>query len=226
MFLSDANGKQDRLVWDKDWTEWQLKDWQTKLKHSLPVTFLVNFGEECSRFKSRWASRTSRQFRNEHIYPSKNRNWQEIINFQTSNYGLLFCQFLQIFFRSQILCYWKGHSSSKITSLRRSALLYKTCRCRHPSARISNLHSIFLPRWVTWAILCLARIQNSGNADLYLDFCSYPLHSTYAPYAPKGQQSHMEFSKQCCPTVSPSLINLGTTMPQLKAHKHGKARLL
>lgn len=178
MFLSDANGKQDWLVWGKDWTEWQLKDWQTKLKHSLPVTFLVNFGEECSRFKSRWTSRTSRQFRNEHIYPSKNRNWQEIITFQTSNYGLLFCQFLQIFFSSQILCYWKGHSSSKITSLRRSALLYKTCRCRHPSTCISNLHSIFSAQVINMGnIQCLARIQNSGNADLYLDFSTYPLHS-------------------------------------------------
>lgn len=67
-----------------------------------------------------------------------------------------------------------------------------------PPTCISNFYSIFSAQVSNMGnIQHLARTQNSGKADTYFDFSTYPLHSTYPPYAPKGQQSYMESSKQC-----------------------------
>lgn len=100
------------------------------------------------------------------------------------------------FFRSQIFCYWKGHPSSEITSLRSFALLYKHADAGTPSTRISILSA---QGSNMGNIQHLARMfpQNSGKADSYLDFSTHHLHSTYPPYAPKGQQNPREPSEQC-----------------------------
>lgn len=97
--------------------------------------------------------------------------------------------FYKFFFRSQIFCYWKGHSSAKITSLRSFALLYKHANTGTSSTCISNLHSIFSAQASNMGDTPhSARTQNSGKTDSYLDFSTYPLHSTYPPYAPKGSR--------------------------------------
>lgn len=178
----------------KERTEWQLEEWQTKLKNSLLVIFLVNFGEQCSRFKSRCGFKNIKAAQKQAHLSQQEKELAGNSNF--SNYALLFCQFLQIFFRSQIFCYWKGHPSSEITSLRSFALLYKHADAGTPSARISILSA---QGSNMGNIQHLARMfpQNSGKADSYLDFSTHHLHSTYPPYAPKGQQNHREPSEQC-----------------------------
>lgn len=79
----------------KERTERQLEERQTKLKNSLLVIFLwilVNNVQDLNL-----ASRTSRQSRNKHIYPSKKRNWQETATFQTMPcFSASFYKFFQV----------------------------------------------------------------------------------------------------------------------------------